>query len=175
MGMGFGFVLLIILLMVWAFKTIFIGDPDSELYKIRQENKTLDFYYFGGFDEISVKQTPVGVMVINDKNLQFKFHREGNGDVVANKTVENKDIKNVRFMNETSIVQQISLGKMVCFGWLSLAMKNNKKVVNEYVVIDILDKGENKSIVLDFMFWQNINALKEMQRIIDLNLKSALN
>ena len=137
---------IIVILFIWLLKNIFVGKPDSELAKSRKGKLYFACRYFGGFDDVSVKRNDVVDVVFNDNYIDFNFHK--GWEIQKTKRIDYTDIAKVKFMNETTISQEISIGKMICFGWLSLAMKNEKKHVVEYVVIDVNYEKEISSIVL---------------------------
>lgn len=133
--------LLVAVYLVWRFSR-------SENKKIETNKKSVSrsCHYFGGFNDISVKANYSLFLTFEEENLEFMFNK--NGDIFY-KVIKYSDIKKVRFMNEINISKEISLGKMICFGWLSLAMKKEKKNIKEYVVIDVEYNNDNISIILE--------------------------
>lgn len=102
--------------------------------------------YYGGFDDISAKEHNFVDLYVKEECLYFLFNKKGN---IKNKSIDYKDITKVKFMNERSISQELSLGKMICFGWLSLAMKNEKVNMKEYLVIEFKNDNDINSIILN--------------------------
>lgn len=153
--------IIVIVYLIWNF-----SKPDSDILKAKKGKLFYNCYYYGGFDDISVKANNFLSLIFNDETLDFTFHK--NGNILNVKNIKYKDIVKVKFMNEVNITREVSLGKMICFGWLSLAMKDEKKNIREYVVIEIKDKEEKLSIVLEDEY-NNESLLNEIKRRIDNN------
>ena len=149
---------------IWILKDVLVGKPNSELSKSRKDKLYYSCNYCGGFDDVSIKYSNVDV-VFNEDDITFNFHK--GYDIDITKTINYNDLRKVKFMNETTISQEISLGRMVCFGWLGLAMKKEKKNIKEYVVIETKHENENISIVLDAAFNQNERLLNEIKNRIN--------
>lgn len=114
-------------------------------------------HYYGGFDDISAKEYNYVDLYVKDDCLYFSFTNKGNE--VKSKKINYEDIIKVKFMNEKTISQEVSLGKMICFGWLSLAMRNEKVKIKEYLVIDSKYKNEEISIVIDDAYFHTNESL----------------
>ena len=143
------FIVLAVIIYVF-YKICESGDDSSSKNSSNPTNPTqipYPFHYYGGFDDISVKEYGYVDVYLKYDVLNFKFHKKGLEDISKNFKYEN--VIKVKFMNEISISKEVSLGKMICFGWLSLAMKDEKKNIKEYLVIDIKNNDETISVILD--------------------------
>lgn len=65
------------------------------------------------------------------------------------KTIFKAEILGAEIQSEQQIVNNISLGKIVAFGLLSLGMQNTKTIVKNYVVIRFLEGNEERNIILE--------------------------
>lgn len=146
-----------------------LNAPLSEDYYKRgtiDENiRTLKATYHGGFDDVSVVENPQINILVNDDNIEIFFTKyERLFDI--KKKIDSRNIKKVRFMNERSISEELSLGKLVCFGWLGLAMKKKRDIVSEYIVIDIDVDGTQSAIVIQPRDCKGSEIQKEINKIL---------
>lgn len=129
-------------------KKSFIDSYNSEKkYYKEKENlsylKTLySIKYLGGFRDIG-KKDKIYMVLFKDR-IRFEFTNELHRDIFKN------DISNCRIENKTQIINQISVGKILCLGIFALGGNNTKEVDKEYLVIDCDFKKDNISIVLEF-------------------------
>ena len=154
--------IIVIVYLIWNFSK----SGKSELSKATKGKLCYGCNYYGGFDDISVKANYLVDLVFNDNSLELIFSKKGN--IIYQKNIKYNDIVKVKFMNKVNITREVTLGKMICFGWLSLAMKDEKKNIREYVVIEIKDKEEKLSIVLEDQY-NNESLLNEIKKRIDNN------
>lgn len=150
-------ILAILIYFLWKFINSFNNSISSVEKPLQTSEIKFYCYYYGGFDDISVKEYGYTDLYLKKDCLHFSFMSKG--VEVKNKKISYKDIVKVRFMNERNISQEVSLGKMVCFGWLSLAMKENKVRMKEYLVIDAKYMNEEVSIIIDDVYFHTNETL----------------
>lgn len=134
---------------------IFISDiikHNKEKSKLTDEEKlkegnSIMLLYHGGFDDVSAEYGSQALLYFNEDTNEFEFRFKHNHELYMQKNVPVKNIKNVRYLNERNITSEISLGKMVVFGFLALGMQNKKVENEEYVVIDILRNDRVISVI----------------------------
>lgn len=79
-------------------------------------------------------------------NLTLKSDRLS---LVGLKTIFKKDILGAEIQSEQQIVNNVSLGKIVTFGLLSLGMQNAKTIVKNYVIVRFLEGNEERNMILE--------------------------
>lgn len=140
------FVIVMLLFLGWGLSTLFASkETDFEELKKDGDIEPLDYVqtnYYGGFRDVSAKENPfINIYMFEDKvrvifNLYLKM--------IDYKDIPREDIISVRYMNETELRDSISVGKVLVFGWVGLAMKNQKEVNKEYIILTC--KYEDKVI-----------------------------
>ncbi|GCD10446.1 hypothetical protein [Clostridium tagluense] len=65
------------------------------------------------------------------------------------KEINKSNLINAEIMSEHQITQRISLGKMIVFGVFSLAMKKDKIVHINYLVVTYNQDGEERQLILN--------------------------
>ena len=102
-------------------------------------NGDFHVHYKGGIKSISV-----------NSNIFIALLKEGLAfeSVGVKKIILFSNIKEISLQNEVQIQQQVSLGKLILFGWLAFGMEKNKKEINnEYIVLTV-DDGDGKYNIL---------------------------
>lgn len=117
-------------------------------------NALINLKYLGGIKTISTKN-----------NVQVKLLREGICFIYGNnqkKIIDYSNILDVYIDTQISIQEKVSMGKILCFGVLALAM-NGKQInsTKEYIVLEI-NEDNRYNIILD---------CKNIQNGLDLILK----
>lgn len=143
---------------------------NDEMKKSYKDREGLDYLksihsikYLSGFRDIGVKED-ISILLFQDR-IRFKFGKYFQRDVLKN------DISDCRIETETQIRNQISVGKILCFGILSLAGNNTKEINKEYLVIDGKVKNSNINIILEFKDQISLEeALKDINRLIESNV-----
>lgn len=104
--------------------------------------------YCGGFYEIEGgKETTI---TIYDNRVILTILKSSNNFYSGySKTLYISNIENIGIKSETQIRSEISLGKMIMFGIFSLAMKNDKTITTNYLVIDYNSGDDITSIILN--------------------------
>lgn len=97
--------------------------------------------YLGGFP--TVKGNKKCTLRIKDMYLHLYIEGCSNARIInLNK------IKDVRIISKEQLQEKINLGKLIIFGWLSLAMERDKKiVVNNFLQITC-NNGEDLTLIL---------------------------
>lgn len=120
--------------------------------------------YIGGFQDviggikadIMVKQNEIQIGLWRTGKIDYKF--------IPMDIVINAEIK-----SENQIAKEVSLGKMIVFGALAFAMKNEKSVVKNYLVISCDENGYRRDLVFESNYSERL--VKEIRRI--KNIESA--
>ena len=124
-------------------------DLHNNIKKTYKEKENLNYLeslssikYLGGFKDIGKKEG-ISILLFDDR-IRFEFSDELYRDVLKN------NILNCHIENKTQIINQISMGKILCLGVFALGGNNSKEINKEYLVIDCDFKKDNISIVLEF-------------------------
>lgn len=148
----------IIFLSIWAFLiwSALHHKNVSEVteVKIKRIGSNLIYHdvldYMGGFDDVIGSIYKDCHVYVFDDILRFRLTKMGGFDDDIFKDIYYKDVIGAKIVSEKYISEQVSMGKFICFGLLSLGMKKNStSKVNEYLVITINYNDEEISIVLD--------------------------
>ncbi|NFL87398.1 hypothetical protein FDB24_10730 [Clostridium botulinum] len=112
-------------------------DKENEL-----KNKIYRPQYLGGFKSVSSSKSCL-VTIYEDKIKIYIHGRYAN--------IMKQDILDVMIKNENQIKEQISLGKLICFGVLAFGMRGKSKVITkDYVVLKIIYNEEELSLIFNF-------------------------
>lgn len=144
--------MLIIILLLFAWVIYEIFKPKSTEFDHLKKNNGVDpinkicSKYHGGFRDVSAKYTPDIDFYIFEDKVRVIIH-------VYKKLIKHIDFKpdeilNVKYMNERELTESISLGRVVVFGWLGLAIKKKKEISREYVVLKCKYEKEEIDVVL---------------------------
>lgn len=141
---------IIVLFFIWLVYDLFKSrTTDFEHFK-KDSNiepiNTIYSNYHGGFRDVSAKYTP---------NIDFYIF-EGKVRVIIHlyrkmiKCIDFKpdEILNVRYMNERELTESISLGRVIAFGWLGLAIKKQKTISKEYIVLRCKYENEEIDVIM---------------------------
>lgn len=133
----------------------------SQLIKI----DTLETNYLGGFSDVSIQYKTCRLSFLDDKTILTFINPQQYQEV---RTIPNEDIISVQFATKEYISQQVGLGKLVVFGWLALGMKNNKKTIEEYIMMNTKYGNESISIIFNGSPYDcsNETLLKRIQKQI---------
>lgn len=159
MGFIIGFAVIFLLVIgMFVFR-----DLNSEVSKRLKGNKDkfYNFSYRGGFEDVSINNSPNGIMVLRKDYIEIILTK--NNKIIQEKQICYSDIKKVKIMNNITISEQISIGKMICLGWLALGLPNKKEEVKEYLVLDVTNNNENASIIFEVFFNNLMNALNDIK------------
>lgn len=104
--------------------------------------------YYGGFDDISMVGLRMTNIVFNDSDLEFNFRHDNYDNISETRKIKYTNIKNLKYMNKTTIEEKMRLGAMLVFGVLSLGMKQKEEVNQEFIVIDYKKNDEVGSVVI---------------------------
>jgi hypothetical protein len=97
--------------------------------------------FLGGFPDVEGGKK----VDITLGNLGLSLNIKGYGT----KSLSKSKIKNVEIKTNQQIEREIGLGKLMVFGFLSLAMRSNKTVVKNYVDITYDENGMTRDIILE--------------------------
>jgi len=96
--------------------------------------------YKGGINNISVNN-PVSISLLEEG---INFHSG-----VIDKTISFDSIEDMSLQSQQYIQNQVSLGKLVCFGILAFGMSGKQNSINdEYIVLNVDDENEQYSVLL---------------------------
>lgn len=114
----------------------------KEKYK-KQGKEYIDSYcrikYVCGFKDIS--RSIVSLELLGDEII-IEFE-----DKNTTRIIKKQDIKDIYLNTETEIQNNISVGKILAFGALSLGMDNSKTEIHDYIVIECNYGGDDLTLV----------------------------
>lgn len=160
---------IIIIIIVIAF---FIIVPNLSVNDIQEINKKKfeeqgyhyvglsGLKYNGGIKNISINN----IVTVNMLEEGINFCSD-----CINKTILFKNIKDISLQNQQYIQNQVSLGKLFCFGVLAFGMNKTSSISNnEYIVLDINDEdGQYNVILQSYDVKNNQNKVKELLKLKD--------
>lgn len=113
--------------------------------------------YLGGYPDIEGgRSAKIGILTKDFIVIQI-----GNNT----KTIKKNDLINAEIMSEQSIVQNVSLGKIIAFGVFALGMKNPKTIVKNYLILTYKENEKEISIIIDS---NNLERLtRELRQVIN--------
>lgn len=137
-----------------------------ELEGLEYEDETF-CKYFGGFKTVTGKD--MCRMIKFKDRIRFQFAEKDSDRYEDNKDISKDRIKSYEIISEKELQEKISLGKVICFGVLALAMKNKEVVMNEYVKVDIEDNdGSIISVILKDKFTDGNNTtMKFLETVVE--------
>ena len=103
--------------------------------------------YYGGFRDISAKNTPNIIFYMFKDKVRIVIHLRGKFIDAIDFCPE--DILSISYMNERELTENISLGRILVFGWLGLAMKKKKEINREYIVLRCIYEDKKIDVVLN--------------------------
>lgn len=96
--------------------------------------------YLGGFPTIEGDKN----CTLEIKDIYLNLSIEGN----STRVISLSKIKDVRIISKEQLQEKINLGKLIVFGWLSLAMKKDSKtIVNNFLQIEYNNGTEDLSLI----------------------------
>lgn len=175
-----GFIVVVLLICI-GFYCLFIktkSDNEKRAKELTEEFKAegLEFladYIFkclGGFKDMGACEECY-ICVCRDR-LRITLIKKENGVTLGSKVADvlMSDITDIALENERSIVEKVSLGKLMVFGLLSFGMKGKQKELNrELLVLTFNYNNEEVSLILTdyykntntkFNFLQYVNSLR---------------
>lgn len=141
---------IIALLFIWLVYRMFI--PITTNFEHLKKNDGVEpinkitSKYHGGFRDVSAKDTPYINLYIFEGKVRVIIHLYRN--MIKCIDFKPDEILNVRYMNERELTESISLGRVVAFGWLGLAMKKQKTISKEYVVLRCKYENEEIDVIM---------------------------
>lgn len=176
--MGFIVVALFICIGFYCLSIKAKSDNEKQVKKLTEEFKEegLEFlasYVFrclGGFKDMGACEECY-ICVCRDR-LRITLIKKENGVTLGSKVADVliSDITDIALENERSIVEKVSLGKLMVFGLLSFGMQGKQKEVNrELLVLTFNYNNEEVSLILTeyykntntkFNFLQYVNSLR---------------
>lgn len=92
--------------------------------------------YIGGHFESADGKEDIDVIVLPQGLLLYHF----------NEVIPYEEIKDVQFKTEAEVQKDVTLTRMIAFGVYALAMKKKKKVVNNYLILNLEQNGMKYSM-----------------------------
>lgn len=105
----------------------------------------VDMYaeYLGGFPTVSSDDKRVE-LTVKDNGVVFNFLGRKPMQFISK-----KDLLNAEVRSESQITEDISLGRVLAFGVVGLAMKKKNTVNKNYLVISYNDKGQKRDVIME--------------------------
>ena len=99
--------------------------------------------YLGGFPTVSSDDKRVELTVKKD-GIVFNFLGRKPMQFISKKDLLGAEIK-----SESQITEDISLGRVLAFGVIGLAMKKKNTVNKNYLMISYNDKGKKRDVIME--------------------------
>ncbi|BDR74193.1 hypothetical protein K144316041_p20320 (plasmid) [Clostridium tetani] len=139
-----GFVLMLVCLGVIG---LVMRSNRIEAEKVEQDKSILvkDIFtkYLGGFPTVSSDDKRVE-LTVKDNGVVFNFLGRKPMQFISK-----KDLLNAEVRSESQITEDISLGRVLAFGVVGLAMKKKNTVNKNYLVISYNDKGQKRDVIME--------------------------
>lgn len=139
-----GFVLMLVCLGVIG---LVMRSNRIEAEKVEQDKSILvkDIFtkYLGGFPTVSSDDKRVE-LTVKDNGVVFNFLGRKPMQFISK-----KDLLNAEVRSESQITEDISLGRVLAFGVVGLAMKKKNTVNKNYLVVSYNDKGQKRDVIME--------------------------
>lgn len=131
----------------------------------KEANDYVQTCYYGGFRDISAKEIPfINFYMFEDRvRVIVNLYRK----MISYTDIKREDVISVRYMNEREIKESISVGKILVFGLVGLAMRNQKEINREYIVLTCRYEGEMIDVVLNNQYVSNVECFDKLNKYIN--------
>lgn len=128
--------------------------------------------YYGGFRDVSAKDIPfVNIYTFDDK-VRFIFNLYGK--LINYKDIPKENILSIEYMNEVELRESISIGKVAVFGLIGVAMKNQKEINREYILLRCMCEGKKIDVALNNTYGSSNKECFEIMNNYILNIDKEL-
>ncbi len=115
--------------------------------------------YIGGFPDVAGGKK--ASIVVKEDEIKIIIHGLTGENIFKNIPMD--IIANAEIKSETQITKEVGLGKLIIFGVLAFAMKNEKNTVRNYLVINCIENGEKRDLVFESRLVEPI--VREIRKI----------
>lgn len=115
--------------------------------------------YIGGFPDVAGGKK--ASIVVKEDEIKVIIHGLTGENIFKNIPMD--IITNAEIKSETQITKEVGLGKLIIFGVLAFAMKNEKSTVRNYLVINCIENSEKRDLVFESRLVEPI--VREIRKI----------
>lgn len=116
--------------------------------------------YVGGFKDISSSEVSLAVL---DSELEIKFENKN-----ITRYIKKEDINDIYVSNKTEIQNNVSMGKILAFGALSLGMDNTKEETKGYIIVNCNYEGDNLTLIFTGFVGEIVDDKVQLMRKVYL-------